>query len=110
MGFGLITLAHWLWPWIATPALVTPNGWIAALLIVNAAMLGWRLTMRFAFTASVYGPAEGLRAIPRAMVANVIAILACFRALNRAVRSLGGQQHPVWDKTSHHFPAVLPGE
>src|SRR3546814_7855264 len=67
MGFGLITLAHWLWPWIATPALVTPNGWIAALLIVNAAMLGWRLAMRFAFTASVYGPAEGLRAIPRAI-------------------------------------------
>jgi len=51
--------------------------------------------------------AEGLRAILRIPVANLIAILAGRRALLAYVRSLKGAK-PVWDKTRHHtHPAML---
>lgn len=61
---------------------------------------GWRLFMRFCFTASEYGLAEGLRSIPRMPVANIISIIAGRRAVFAYIRSLrgGGVQ---WDKTSH---------
>ncbi len=111
MGFGAVTLARYIWPQMALPSMIATNGWVAHLLAFNAAMLCWRLAMRFVFTTYAYGAAEGLRAIPRSIIANLIAILACFRALGRVVRSLGqNQPQPVWDKTSHQFPAILPGE
>ena len=40
---------------------------------------GW--LMRFAFTTAAYGWREGLRSIPRVVVANLVAILAARRAL-----------------------------
>ena len=60
--------------------------------------------MRFAFTTAAYGWIEGLRAIPRTIVANVIAVLAARRAL--LIHSAGGPKH--WDKTHHIFPIEVP--
>lgn len=73
---------------------------LVGLLTVNAWLLGWRLLMRAGFTAAAYGPMQGLRAIPRTIVANLIAILAARRAL--MLHSTGGA--PSWDKTHHIFP------
>ncbi len=65
------------------------------------AALVWRATLRFGFTAHEYGLAEGLRAVLRIPVANLIAIMAGRRALTAYVRTLlGGKVH--WDKTHHH--------
>ena len=60
--------------------------------------------MRFAFTTSAHGWREGLRSIPRAVVANLIAMLAARRAL--ALHSNGGPAR--WDKTAHIFPREVP--
>ena len=57
--------------------------------------------MRFGFTAAAYGWREGLRAIPRIVVGNLVAILAARRAL--ALHEAGGPKQ--WDKTRHIFPA-----
>jgi len=54
-----------------------------------------------AFTGSAYGWREGLLAIPRLVVGNLITIFAAFRALRLYV----GRSRPVWDKTRHIFPA-----
>jgi adsorption protein B len=60
-----------------------------------------------AFTAREYGPVEGVMAILRIPVANVIAIMAARRALSRYAATLGGKA-PGWDKTSHTaHPAML---
>lgn len=75
------------------------------LLGVNLALLLWRLAMRAAFVASVYGWREGLRAIPRAVVANIVTILAVRRAVIHYARLCKGQAL-VWDKTSHKFPPL----
>ncbi len=70
------------------------------LLIINFASFLWRTTFRFAFTAHEYGVTEGLRAILRIPVTNIIAIMAGRRALASYLASLAGVA-PVWDKTAH---------
>ena len=78
------------------------------LLSVNLASFAWRAVMRFGFTAREYGWVEGLRAVLRIPVANIIAIMAGRRALFAYARTLGGAL-PKWDKTPHHaHPALMP--
>lgn len=70
------------------------------LLALNAALLLWRLAMRVRFTARWYGRREGLHALPRAFVANIVAILAARRAVVLYWRMLHSGE-VVWDKTEH---------
>ena len=82
--------------------------WIAALIYVNSGALLWRMAMRFVFTTREYGWREGLRAAPRIVVGNAIAIMASRRALMAYVASLRGAELR-WDKTHHHaHPAARP--
>ena len=60
----------------------------------------WRAGMRAAFTAHEYGWREGLIAVLRIPVANVIAIMAGRRATAAYFRSLTTGR-VVWDKTAH---------
>lgn len=79
---------------------------LGSLLAFNFASLVWRATFRFAFTAREYGWREGLLAVARIPVANVIAIMAGRRALSAYIATLGGRGI-AWDKTSHiHHPAL----
>jgi adsorption protein B len=85
------------------------DSWLAALLAANLAAFVWRAAARFAFTAREYGWAEGLLAIARIPVSNLIAIAAGRRALLAYVRTLLGEQ-PRWEKTFHDaHPAAIPG-
>ena len=94
----------------AQSGIVTPpetGGVLEALLLVTSVGLVWRLAMRALFTAREYGIAEGVRAIPRAIVSNVIAIMSGRRALLAYLRTLRGAP-VVWDKTEHSLhPALL---
>lgn len=107
-AYLLLLLAGLLWlatllglgrPWAFDPL-------ISLLIAANFAGFVWRAAMRFTFTAREYGWAEGLRAVLRIPVANVIAIIAGRRALFAYVRSLAGVL-PQWDKTRHHAHPVL---
>ena len=84
------------------PPLVTPG--MAALLWFNAAMLVWRLAMRAGFTAHAYGRREGLRAVPRALMSNVINAAAAWNAARRYLVMTRSGARPVWDKTDHRYP------
>ena len=70
------------------------------LLAVNLLLLCWRMGMRGHFTARWYGLREALISVPRAFVANVIAILAARRAVTIYWRMLRSGE-VVWDKTDH---------
>jgi adsorption protein B len=74
------------------------------LLAGTSGLLGWRLAMRGLTVARFYGWREGLRSLPRLVVANLILILAASRAIRRYRPGIT----PPWDKTSHHFPATQP--
>lgn len=73
---------------------------LSLLLSLSFAAFVWRSMLRFCFTAREYGLAEGLRAVLRIPVANVVAILAGRRALFAYVRTLRGEL-VSWDKTVH---------
>ncbi len=87
---------------------LTPDGSpvLVALLVINLVGFAWRAAWRFAFTAREYGWAEGIRAVLRIPLANVIAIMAGRRAFAGYVASLAGRT-PNWDKTRHTIhPAI----
>ena len=82
---------------------------LEALVTANVALLAWRLACRAAFTTGAYGWRDGLRAVPRAAISNLVAMLAAASALSRYRAALrGGRLH--WGKTAHSFPAELPAE
>jgi adsorption protein B len=89
------------------PAPLPPT--LSLLVRINLALLLWRLAMRSAFTAAAYGPLEGLRAVPRALVGNAIAMLAAVAALGR-YRALRRTGRVAWNKTEHRFPAEAAAE
>jgi len=80
---------------------------LKAMIALCLAGLAWRMLLRFVFTAREYGLAEGVMAVLRIPVANVIAIVAGRRAVTAYVRSLAGCA-VRWEKTVHRgHPAQL---
>jgi adsorption protein B len=80
-----------------------PSVTLAWLITINSALLAWRLATRGWTTARAYGWREGLRAVPRAIVGNVVGLWAMCRAVGVYFRALQGRT-PDWDKTTHIFP------
>ena len=89
---------------LGAPITISISPVTAALIEVNAWLLGWRLLMRASFTTATHGWREGICAVPRVLVANLITILAAYRAL--MIHSAGGPRR--WEKTQHFYPRELP--
>ena len=100
--------ARALLPAAPLPPLAPAGSLLAALLAVNAALLAWRLAVRALFTARMHGWREGVRAVPRAVVGNLVNALAALRALRRYWRTQTGRAAQVWEKTAHRFPGAAP--
>lgn len=102
VGYALLALTLLGWTaraiGMGEPLELTPV--LLALLAINLVAFAWRVVMRFAFTARIYGVVEGLRALLRLPVANAIAIMAGRRAIMAYARTLFGGA-TVWDKTPH---------
>lgn len=73
---------------------------VAALLFTNLGFFVWRAIWRFAFTARNYGVKEGVLAVLRIPVTNLVAIMAGHRAVVAYMRALAGGALE-WDKTPH---------
>lgn len=97
--FGLLQAMSWLIG-TASPAF---GPTLTMMLELNSIMLVWRLVCRALFVTRIYGWREGLRSIPRSIVANIVSIAAARRAVLRylSMLRLGKVE---WDKTSHKFP------
>ncbi len=89
------------------PPATTPM--LEYILSLSGLILLWRLAVRCFFVTRAYGWREGLRAIPRAVIGNVIAIMAARRALWLYLR-MRREGVVRWDKTAHAFPDVMPAE
>ncbi|MDE2596485.1 MAG: glycosyl transferase family protein [Sphingomonadales bacterium] len=100
---GVLALAQWAGWFVPLP--VTPLFHVA--LAVSFAGLLWRAAWRFAFTTREYGVIDGLRAVLRIPIGNIVAIMAGRRAFLAYFRSLRGEAI-IWDKTMHDLhPAQL---
>jgi bacteriophage N4 adsorption protein B len=110
-GYAALVLTAGLWVGHALfgTAAPTTSPILETLLSISGVVLLWRLAMRCAFVTHAYGWREGLRAIPRAVIGNVIAIMAARRALWLYVR-MRRDGVVRWDKTAHAFPDVMPAE
>ncbi|MFL0670386.1 MAG: glycosyl transferase family protein [Erythrobacter sp.] len=101
-GYALIVLTAIgglaAWAGLMQPQPLTPL--LKALLVANLVAFVWRAVWRFAFTARLYGWAEGVQAVLRIPLANVVAIMAGQRAVIAYIASLKGAA-VVWDKTPH---------
>lgn len=80
---------------------------VRSLLIVSSALLAWRLAMRALLVGRVYGWVEGLRSAPRSIIANIIAVMAAYRAVGLYLR-IRREGSVAWDKTAHRFPDSPP--
>jgi len=102
LGYALLVLTGALWAanvvGLAPPLEIAPL--VEVLLLVNLAAFAWRAAWRLAFTASVHGLGEGLRAVLRIPLANVVAIIAGRRAVAAYAKTLAGRAIE-WDKTPH---------
>lgn len=74
------------------------------LLLLNGALLLWRLVIRAVCVARHYGWQEGALSVPRMVISNVIAMLAARRAVVSYFKMLRTGQ-VQWDKTDHSFPS-----
>ncbi len=86
------------------PPLLTVEGWVGAVLILNAVALFLRISQRFYFTARTFGWEHGLLSIPRIIVGNFVNFMAMARAWNQYLNHLFTGKRLVWDKTMHDFP------
>lgn len=103
----LLTAAGWALSAIGLGPTLQLSPLVEVLLWANLAGFAWRAVWRGAFTAREYGWREGLFAVLRIPLANIIAILAGRRALFAYVRALAGRA-PRWEKTDHrNHPAQL---
>jgi bacteriophage N4 adsorption protein B len=75
------------------------------MVLISTALLCWRTLVRFVCVAGQYGLREGLYAIPRTVVSNVIAMIAARRAVFFYMRYLKSGILS-WDKTTHSFPQI----
>lgn len=76
---------------------------LSYILYANFWLLLWRLAVRAGFTAHCHGWREGVRAIPRAVISNIIAMMAARRAMTGYIFARRDAP-PIWDKTRHIFP------
>lgn len=76
---------------------------LQALLVLNGAMLMWRLAFRASFTGRLYGWRQAVLSIPRAFVGNIIAIAASRRAVSEFLK-MRRQGRIHWEKTAHKRP------
>lgn len=77
------------------------------LLLANLGLLGWRMTMRAAFTAHTHGWRMAALTPLHMLIGNIVAMMAAVRAL---ALYLGIVRHGRvrWDKTVHVFPPTTP--
>ncbi len=99
----LLTVMLWMFDRLGLAAQIAPSPAIAPLMSATLVMLGWRIFVRMLFVGHAYGPLEALLSLPRAVVANVIAIVSAVRAAKQYAGHLRGEGL-AWDKTAHRFP------
>jgi adsorption protein B len=108
LGAAYLSLFLWAALLLAGATMVFSTTFVL-LAAINSMLLLWRLAMRFGFVARAYGWREGLRALPRTVTSNIIAIMAARRALGCYLRLIRTGA-PAWVKTAHAFPRRPPAE
>jgi adsorption protein B len=68
-------------------------------------IFAWRIVNRVVATTRIYGPLEGLLAVPRLLVANIVNFCATVLAIHRGIQAKVSGKTPAWGKTEHAWPS-----
>lgn len=102
-GYGLLLLLRAL----GGPGVLPLSPLVTPFLMWTTFLMVWRLAFRFFWSSRAYGWREGLLAVPRVFVANIIEMMAARRALWLYIKLLRGGA-VTWEKTAHSFPGTPP--
>ncbi|MGE3475214.1 MAG: glycosyl transferase family protein [Rhodospirillaceae bacterium] len=86
--------------------LIASHDWMQEIIVMNVALLMNRVAQRFYFVTSMYGPLQGLMAIPRLVVNNAINFMAAARAWRMLGLHVFKDKSIAWDKTDHVYPST----
>lgn len=86
--------------------LIASHDWMQQIIVMNVALLLNRVAQRFYFVTSMYGPVQGLAAIPRMIVNNAINFCAAMRAWRMLGMHVFKNKSIAWDKTDHVYPST----
>jgi adsorption protein B len=104
MLLWLLSATGW---WSAyLPPILPLDGWLGAVIGLNAVALLLRAGQRAYFVGRIYGWEHALLSIPRMVVGNVVNAAAAARAWRLFLMNKLWGQPLVWDKTMHDFPSA----
>ena len=86
--------------------LIASHDWMQQIIVINVALLLNRVAQRFYFVTNMYGPVQGLAAIPRMIVNNAINFCAAMRAWRLLGMHVFKNKSIAWDKTYHIYPST----
>lgn len=107
LGLGAIYIASLLGAPVRIPDVLHPGTWVATLMYINACFMVNRVLQRFIFVTRLFGPIQGLLAIPRILVGNVLNFVSAVRAWRLFIGHLMTGKKLAWDKTVHSFPTQV---
>ncbi|MFZ4776197.1 MAG: glycosyltransferase [Terrimicrobiaceae bacterium] len=84
----------------------TPDSVLWRLVLIDLALLVYRVSQKVSFVAEVYGFRHGLFAIPRYPVVNLVNMSATFRAAWLYFQHRFFNRPLAWTKTAHEFPGT----
>ncbi len=84
----------------------TPDSVLWRLVLVDLALLVYRVGQKVSFVSEVYGLRHGLFAIPRYPVVNLVNMSATFRAAWLYLQHRVFHRPLAWTKTAHAFPGT----
>lgn len=100
-----ILLHNQLRPENIIPPLVESHEMVNRFALVVVGLFAWRIANRIGSTTLIYGPLEGLLAVPRLLVGNFINFYATVMAIQRFVNHKLTGTVPAWGKTAHAWPS-----
>ena len=96
MGFGIVQY----------PEFVQPESFTYDIFVINFWLFANRIAQRIYFVYSLNGIEQGLLAIPRMAVSNVINFFAVCRAWKIFILHFVTGKRIAWDKTQHFYPSM----
>lgn len=88
------------------PEFVQPESWVYAVIEINFWLFMNRIAQRIFFVAKLNGIEQGLLAVPRMLVGNVINFFSVCRAWRIFLIHIVTGKRISWDKTQHSYPTM----
>ncbi len=85
---------------------IASHDWMQQIIVINVALLMNRVAQRFYFVTNMYGPVQGVMALPRMIVNNAINFCAAMRAWRMLGLHVFKDKSIAWDKTDHVYPST----